>query len=398
MAFNNTKTRYGGVTKTFHWLTAALIISLIPLGMIANDLPYATGEELARKALLFSIHKTLGVAVFLVAFARILWAVTQPKPGLLNADRKPEAFLADLVHWLLYASLVLVPLTGWIEHAATSGFAPIWWPFGQSLPFVPKDETLAHVFATLHAVFGKVLIGSVLLHIAGALKHHVIDKDATLRRMWFGRIADPVVPQQTHSRLSQIAASAVYAVAIGLGLTFGMTATSTGEQRPAASLQQVASDWTVTDGQIKIALSQFGNTVQGQFTDWTAAIAFSETPTGGKNGTVETTINIGSLTLGSVTQQALGADFFNVSGFPTAIFTADILPAGDGYIAKGTLTLKGRTVPVDLPFSLAIADDTATMSGTTTLDRRTFGIGETYADESTVGFNVAVSIDLTATR
>ena len=134
MPLTNTQIRYGGVAKTFHWLTALLILTLIVLGLVAEDLPYATDAELARKAWLFSLHKTLGVLVFFVALARILWAVSQPRPGLLNADKRAESFLAELVHWLLYGALVIVPLSGWIGHAAASGFAPIWWPLGQSVP------------------------------------------------------------------------------------------------------------------------------------------------------------------------------------------------------------------------------------------------------------------------
>ena len=150
---------YGTVTKTFHWLTALLILTVIPLGVIANELPYETNEELALKAWLFSLHKTLGVALFFAALVRIFWALSQPKPALLNSEKPVEGFLAGLVHWMLYASLVGVPLSGWIGHAATTGFAPIWWPFGQSLPFVPKDEAVAHVFSWLHFVLLLALVG-----------------------------------------------------------------------------------------------------------------------------------------------------------------------------------------------------------------------------------------------
>ena len=55
---------------------------------------------------------------------------------------------------------MVVPLSGWIGHAATTGFAPIWWPFGQGLPFVPESETVAHLFAGIHEVFTKVLLGA----------------------------------------------------------------------------------------------------------------------------------------------------------------------------------------------------------------------------------------------
>ena len=94
----------------------------------------------------------------------------------------------------------------------------------------------------------------------------------------------------------------------------------------------------------------------------------------------------------------MGADFFNTEAFPTATFQADINVAADGYIAAGTLTIKDQSMPVELPFTLTLQDDTAQMTGTTTLDRRNFGIGETVTDETTLAFSVTVNIDLTATR
>ena len=68
---SNTATRYGTVAKSLHWLTALLILALIPIGIVANGLPHDTSAELAAKARLFSIHKTLGVTLFSVALLRI---------------------------------------------------------------------------------------------------------------------------------------------------------------------------------------------------------------------------------------------------------------------------------------------------------------------------------------
>ncbi|MBL9058949.1 MAG: cytochrome b/b6 domain-containing protein, partial [Mangrovicoccus sp.] len=89
----NSAVTYGSVAKAFHWLTALLILTLFPLGLIANDWPHDSSAELATKATLFSIHKTLGVTVFFVALLRILWALTQPKPGALHPDRRLETLL-----------------------------------------------------------------------------------------------------------------------------------------------------------------------------------------------------------------------------------------------------------------------------------------------------------------
>lgn len=387
-------TNYGTVTKIFHWLTAALILTIIPLGIIASDMAYDTNEQLAQKAYLFSWHKTLGVAVFFVALLRILWALTHAKPGPLHPERKAETLLAETIHWLLYASLVITPLSGWIGHAAQTGFAPIWWPFGQSLPFVPKDEGVAHLFESLHWVFGKVMIGSVLLHISGALKHVVIDRDATLRRMWFGKTPVPDTGYHRTPVAAPLLAALIIAGGGGVAVAF---AGGEGEAQESAALAQVASDWTVQDGTLGITVIQFGNQVQGSFSDWTAAITFDPDATTDA-GEVTVAVNIGSLKLGSVTDQAMGADFFNVADFPTATFSAPIIKTDGGYSAEGTLTLKGQTAPLTLPFTLTVNGDTATMSGQTTLNRMTYTIGQSMSDETNLGFDVVVDVDLTATR
>lgn len=397
MPATNTTQTYGGVTKAFHWLTALLIFTVIPLGIIANGIPLDTSEQIAQKAWLFSLHKTVGITIFFVALARILWALSQPKPLPLHPDRKAETFLAAVAHWTLYASLLLVPLTGWIHHAATTGFAPIYWPFGQSLPLVPKDDGVAHTFASLHIIFERVLVVSLFLHIAGALKHVFIDKDVTLKRMLPGETAVPTLTQKEGNTSPLIAAVLAYAAAIGIGAGLGLFAQhdTTAE---TVTLEQVASDWQVESGTLGITVKQFGSDVTGGFADWTAAITFDETPTDGTHGTFDVTIAIPSLTLGSVTSQALGADFFNATEFATATYSGDILPAEQGYLAQGILTLKGAEVPVAMPFQLADVGGLTEMTGGVTLDRRDFGIGDHMPDESSLNFAVEVEVTLTAKR
>lgn len=400
MPLTNSASRYGGVTKTFHWLIALGILIMIPLGIIATDAPYDTAEALATKATLFSWHKTIGVLIFFVALARILWALLQPKPAPLHPDRKTETFLAELVHWLLYGSLVAVPLTGWIEHAATDGFAPIWWPFGQSLAFVPKSPALAETFASLHYILQWVLTLSVVLHIVGALKHHVIDKDDTLRRMWFGRTEAGTGAQPAHLAgplAAPLAAILIWILSLGAGWATGLFDGHEGAPQ-AEALAEVESDWQVTEGTLALSVQQFGKTVEGQFADWTAEITFDDSEGLGEKGSVTVTVSIPSLTLGSVTGQALGADFLDAEGHPTATFSAPIQRTEDGYTADGTLTLKGTEAPVTLPFTLVLDGDTATMQGQATLDRRAYAVGDSMSDASQLGFDVVIDVALTATR
>ena len=397
MSKHNSHQTYGSVAKTFHWLTALLIFTVIPLGLIAHKIPLDTTEQIARKAWLFSAHKTVGITLFFVALARILWAIRQPRPRLLNADKPLESFLAETVHYTLYASLVIVPLMGWAHHAATTGFAPIWWPLGQGLPFIPKDASLAETFALLHMVFERVLLVSLILHIAGAIKHHVIDKDATLRRMLPGTVElPPLAPSASHLRPALMAAAIYGAVFAGVAAAGGL---SHAEAQNTEKLEAVASEWSVETGTLDISVNQFGSVVDGGFSDWTAAITFDDTdPRAEQVGSVEVLINIASLSLGSVTDQAKGPDYFNLEQFPTAVFSGPILRATDGYIVDGSLTLKGNTLPLTLPFALTIDGDSAQMSGQTTINRLDFGIGENQPDETNLGFEVAVRVALTARK
>ena len=141
-----------------------------------------------------------------------------------------------------------------------------------------------------------------------------------------------------------------------------------------------------------------GAEVTGTFADWTAAISFDETVTDGVAGDMDVTVAIGSLTLGAVTDQAMGADYFDLAEFPTARFLADIVQVSDVYVAKGTLTIKDQSVQISLPFNLSLDGDTATVNGSLTVDRLAFGIGTNMADEASLMFNVGITVALTATR
>ncbi|MBT3140743.1 cytochrome [Phaeobacter gallaeciensis] len=405
MPYSNTHSTYGGVAKTFHWLTALLMFTVIPVGYFANELAHAitdpaittTEADLTQAAFLFSLHKTLGVILFFVAIARVLWALTQPKPGLLNADNIPEAFAAETIHWLLYGSLILAPLSGWIHHAATTGFAPIWLPFGQSLPFVPKDPAFAEFMSGLHYVFVWTLIAALALHIAGALKHHIIDRDSTLRRMLPGAPDIPELSPQTHSGMPLVAALLLWGAAFGVGTFIGVFDHSASHTQ-SAELEAVQSDWVVQDGTLALSVTQMGSPVTGSFADWTAAITFDEPETPGPAGSVDVTIAIGSISLGSVTSQAVGKDFFDAATYPTATFKADLFKTETGYEARGPLTIRDKSIDIILPFTLDQQENTAIMTAETHLNRLDYGVGSHMPDEGSLAFGVTVSVTLTATR
>lgn len=391
MTWKNTDHSYGRAARLLHWLTAGLILVAIPLGLVAEALPYDTSEALARKAQLFSWHKTLGIAAFAVGVVRIGWALAQRHPVPVST-RRAEVWLAAAMHGLLYGALILVPLSGWIHHAATEGFAPILWPFGQGLPFVPKSEAVAQGAGFAHWLFTKVLIVAVLLHVAGALKHALIDRDAVLGRMLGGVAAGA---GRVGARGASWAAAAVWAGALALVLV-AMPAAQDNAAPAPAPVAAVPGGWVVQDGTLAISVRQMGSAVQGRFASWRADIAFDPQAQTGNRVTVE--VDLASLTLGSVSTQATGPDFLNAAAHPVARFAADLRRDGAAWVAEGVLSLNGAEVPVILPFTLDLEGDLATMQGALELDRRAFGIGATYPDEATVGFGVTVTVALTAQR
>ena len=182
----NTTRAYGWAARAFHWTVAVLILVALGLGLYAGSLPSGSDDELQAVFAAFSIHKTAGVAVLIIALARILWTLSQIRPRPLYPERRLETLLAETVHWALWIGMIVMPLSGWLLHsAAPGGFSRILWPFGQRLPLVPQDAALAEGFARFHETGWWVLAGLILLHVAGALKHALIDRDHTLGHAYF---------------------------------------------------------------------------------------------------------------------------------------------------------------------------------------------------------------------
>ena len=294
---------YDATTRVFHWLTAILILSGAVLGYTMTRRVPATDADVAAIFRLYSIHKTIGVAVFFTALARIAWALTHRRPG-------------PLPPWALYGAMLMMPISGWIYHAASPGYAPILWPLGQSLPFVPTDDKgLALFLSTLHRFSSYVLYAAVALHIAGAFKHAIVDMDATIARMTSG-LGTPAAPARAHL-LAALAALVLWAAAVAIALILAPVP----ETDPFAELEgEISADtgapaWTVTEGTIMMTVTQMGTPVTGTFTGWTADIVYDDDTRGGN---VTVTIPVANLTLGIVTDRALAPEFFDAASHPTA--------------------------------------------------------------------------------
>jgi polyisoprenoid-binding protein YceI len=164
-----------------------------------------------------------------------------------------------------------------------------------------------------------------------------------------------------------------------------------------------AATWNVVPAQseIRFASEWNGQKVDGRFARWSAAIRFD--PEDLKATAVTVTVDLASASTGdkTVNSSLPGDDWLAVKAAPIARFTTTTVTAtGPGrYLARGSLELRGKKVPVDLPFTLSVKDNVATMVGTARLDRRAFGIGmESDAAGTWVVFPVPVTVRVVARR
>jgi cytochrome b561 len=182
VALANGPDSFGLVTRTLHWLTAAAVLVLLPLGLWLG---------LSRPSLstiwLYSLHKALGLLVLALVLLRLLWHRLSPPPAPLPGDRPWQGRLARAVHRAFYAVLILMPLAGWAGSSATGIDTVL--PGGLVVPpIAPVSAALETVFFALHTVLAAVLAGLVALHLAGVVRR-VRSGDGTLRRMIRGRAA-----------------------------------------------------------------------------------------------------------------------------------------------------------------------------------------------------------------
>jgi len=403
LQITNTSQTYGLLSIALHWLTALLVFITLPLGWYANQIPIETSHQIAEKALFFSWHKSTGIAAFIVALLRILWNVCQTRPSLYNANKPAEALLAGMMHWLLYISLIAVPLTGWISHAASAGYAPILWPLGQNLPLIPKNDDISNGFAQLHIISKWIFVSAIVLHTAAGLKHHFWDRDSTLLRMLSIDHAAPMPPKQTRSRLSVPIVCALWITLIGIGIFMMDNPANEPLTQTVISSQQTEpksdnGNWTMQNGELGLTVQQFGITLNGGFEEWSTTIQFIPRDTIGTAGEVNVTISTGSLKIGSVTDYAVGEDFLDSDTFPEAYFHATIERVPTGYVAAGPLVIRNQSVNVMIPLNVKIDNDIATATGTLDVQRLDFGIGANYPDDSTVSLKVRITFSISATH
>jgi cytochrome b561 len=175
-----TSPAYTMTARVLHWITAVLILSTIPLGLvIANDWGGALQE------FLYDLHRSVGALIIPLILLRLIYRWENPPLRLPEDIAAIQRFAAHATHWALYALLLVQPILGWM---ATSAYrAPItifgWFELP---PIWPENRVVSELMFSIHGLIGLVLAGLLAMHIGGALYHHFIRKDRVLMRMISG--------------------------------------------------------------------------------------------------------------------------------------------------------------------------------------------------------------------
>ena len=178
MRHRNTENSWGSITRALHWLMALLLVLQAGLGFVADEL-----SRSPLKVDVMTAHKSLGISLLLLVLIRLAWRWFSPTPGLPAKTGKLTAIAAHASHGLIYILLIAVPVSGWL--VASTSIIPwkLWWVIPWPRLASP-DQELNALASDLHEGAFVALCVLVAVHIAAALKHHFVDRDDVLRRMW----------------------------------------------------------------------------------------------------------------------------------------------------------------------------------------------------------------------
>lgn len=167
---------YTSTARALHWLTAALVLTIIPAGIVMGYLEGPASD------FLYHIHRSLGVTLIPIIFYRLFYRLTHtplPLPADIDAMQR---FVAETVHWLLYGLLVVQPIIGWVATSAYRAPVLFFWTF-ELPPIWPENRAFSEQLFVVHKWMGFTIAALLCAHIAGALFHYFIRKDGVLQRM-----------------------------------------------------------------------------------------------------------------------------------------------------------------------------------------------------------------------
>jgi cytochrome b561 len=172
------ETPYGAGARFFHWTTAALVLAMIPMGIVMIRLDRGILQNV-----LFVTHESLGLTVFVLTALRLAWRLGHgtPPPSPALAPYEVRASWAN--HALLYLLLLVMPVSGYL-FVVWGGFPLSYFELAHVPRLVEKDEPLSKLAEATHLALQWAVYALVLLHVAAALHHHVVRRNDVFLRMW----------------------------------------------------------------------------------------------------------------------------------------------------------------------------------------------------------------------
>jgi cytochrome b561 len=178
MQLRNTTTGYGWINIGLHWLMALLIIEQIIIGLYMTSLTYYD----PLYTTLPWWHKSIGAAFIALLVFRLAWRLMSASPEPHSTHKTWEISLASLTHRLFYVLLFIIVVSGYLISTADGRGIEVfgWFTIPATVTGLENQEDIA---GDIHLYTSWFLVGLIALHAGGALKHHFLDRDSTLRRM-----------------------------------------------------------------------------------------------------------------------------------------------------------------------------------------------------------------------
>jgi len=367
--------RYGDVAVGFHWLLAFLIIGLLAMGKYMTHLD--VNDPLRFE--LTQWHKSFGIVVLVLSVLRLLWRLTHAAPAHPADAPAWEKRAANTAHFLLYALILILPISGWMYVSAsplnidTLLFNVIEWPHIAPLESVADKEAVAHRLEQVHEWAGGLLILILLAHIGGALKHHIVNKDEVLKRM---------LPDWSSAPFRKGVAA----------LLVGVAASGTALYLYAENARDAAV-LAAGDSAVSFVATVSGDQEPGLFTESEVNASISESNP--SDSTLKAVVFTQSVTSDNpqLASSLPDTEWFDVETHPEASFESSLITAdADGILqVTGTLTIKEASVEVQFPMHFVDEDGQRFAKGEFLVDRRDFNIGmESQGGDGTVSFDVLI--------
>lgn len=174
----NSSNQYGLVAIILHWVVAVVIVGLFALGYWMVDLDYY--HEWYKQGP--DIHRSVGILLFATVVLRLLWRLVSAAPAPLPSHSRLEVLAAHGAHLMLYLLIFTATISGYLISTADGSTISVFGWF--EVPSVTgRVKGMEDIAGEVHYWVTWAIVGLASVHALAALKHHLIDKDDTLRRM-----------------------------------------------------------------------------------------------------------------------------------------------------------------------------------------------------------------------